>query len=194
MISLLLDSSNIKLGVAIAIDDKIIDFKYYDAWQRQSEYMMSEIKALLNKNSIDPKDVNEIISTRGPGSYTGVRISLTIAKIWGFCRDINVFAISSLQVLKKNNEISVCVINARSMRSYIGIYEGNKVILEDTIYTNEEVKKLLDENPSYVLCGETSYLKREGFETNIFEQMLSIKKDSKPVSEILSLKPIYLKN
>lgn len=194
MISLLLDSSNIKLGVAIAIDDKIIDFKYYDAWQRQSEYMMSEIEALLNKNSIDPKDVNEIISTRGPGSYTGVRISLTIAKIWGFCRDINVFAISSLQVLKKNNEISVCVINARSMRSYIGIYEGNKVILEDTIYTNEEVKKLLDENPQYVLCGETSYLKREGFETNIFEQMLSIKKDSKPVSEILSLKPIYLKN
>lgn len=194
MISLLLDSSNIKLGVAIAIDDKIIDFKYYDAWQRQSEYMMSEIEVLLNKNSIDPKDVNEIISTRGPGSYTGVRISLTIAKIWGFCRDINVFAISSLQVLKKNNEISVCVINARSMRSYIGIYEGNKVILEDTIYTNEEVKKLLDENPQYVLCGETSYLKREGFETNIFEQMLSIKKDSKPVSEILSLKPIYLKN
>ena len=194
MISLLLDSSNIKLGVAIAIDDKIIDFKYYDAWQRQSEYMMSEIEVLLNKNSIDPKNVNEIISTRGPGSYTGVRISLTIAKIWGFCRDINVFAISSLQVLKKNNEISVCVINARSMRSYIGIYEGNKVILKDTIYTNEEVKKLLDENPSYVLCGETSYLKREGFETNIFEQMLSIKKDSKPVSEILSLKPIYLKN
>ena len=194
MISLLLDSSNIKLGVAIAIDDKIIDFKYYDAWQRQSEYMMSEIEVLLNKNSIDPKNVNEIISTRGPGSYTGVRISLTIAKIWGFCRDINVFAISSLQVLKKNNEISVCVINARSMRSYIGIYEGNKVILEDTIYTNEEVKKLLDENPQYVLCGETSYLKREGFETNIFEQMLSIKKDSKPVSEILSLKPIYLKN
>ena len=194
MISLLLDSSNIKLGVAIAIDDKIIDFKYYDAWQRQSEYMMSEIEVLLNKNSIDPKDVNEIISTRGPGSYTGVRISLTIAKIWGFCRDINVFAISSLQVLKKNNEISVCVINARSMRSYIGIYEGNKVILEDTIYTNEEVRKLLDENPQYVLCGETSYLKREGFETNIFEQMLSIKKDSKPVSEILSLNPIYLKN
>ena len=194
MISLLLDSSNIKLGVAIAIDDKIIDFKYYDAWQRQSEYMMSEIEVLLNKNSIDPKDVNEIISTRGPGSYTGVRISLTIAKIWGFCRDINVFAISSLQVLKKNNEMSVCVINARSMRSYIGIYEGNKVILEDTIYTNEEVKKLLDENPQYVLCGETSYLKREGFETNIFEQMLSIKRDSKPVSEILSLKPIYLKN
>ena len=80
------------------------------------------------------------------------------------------------------------------MRSYIGIYKGNEVILEDTIYTNEEVKKLLDENPQYVLCGETSYLKREGYETNIFEEMLSIKKDAQKVEDILSLKPVYLKN
>ena len=194
MISLLLDSSNIKLGVAIAIDDKVIDFKYYDAWQRQSEYMMSEIEALLKTNNIDPKDVNEIISTKGPGSYTGVRISLTIAKIWGFCRDIKVYALSSLQVLKKKNEISVCVINARSMRSYIGIYEGNKVILEDTIYLNSDVVNLIDEHPEYLLCGDTKYLKKDGYETNIFEEMLSIKKDAEPVSEILSLKPVYLKD
>ena len=194
MVSLLLDSSNIKLGVAIAKDNKIIDFKYYDAWQRQSEYMMSEIETLLKNNNIDPSEVNEIISTRGPGSYTGVRISLTIAKIWGFCREIDVFALSSLQVLKKNNLPSVCVINARSARSYIGIYEGNKVILEDTIFTNDEVLKFLEENPQYVLCGETKYLKKEGYETDIFEEMLSIRKDAKPVKDILGLKPVYLKN
>lgn len=194
MFSLLLDSSNIKLGVAIAKDNKIVDFKYYDAWQRQSEYMMSEIESLLKNNNINPKDIDEIISTKGPGSYTGVRISLTIAKIWGFCKNINVYALSSLQVLKKDEEPSVCVINARSMRSYIGIYEGNKIILEDTIYTNEEVKTLLDNNPNYVLCGETQYLKREGFETNIFNQMLKIREDATPVDDILGLKPVYLKN
>ena len=80
------------------------------------------------------------------------------------------------------------------MRSYIGIYEGNKIILEDTIYTNEEVKTLLDNNPNYVLCGETQYLKREGFETNIFNQMLKIREDATPVEDILGLKPVYLKN
>ena len=101
---------------------------------------------------------------------------------------------TSLQVLKKDEESSVCVINARSMRSYIGIYEGNKIILEDTIYTNEEVKTLLDNNPNYVLCGETQYLKREGFETNIFNQMLKIRENATPVEDILGLKPVYLKN
>ena len=82
-----------------------------------------------------------------------------------------------------------------SMSSLALMLKANGVIVQGSDEVeNEEVKKLLDENPQYVLCGETSYLKREGFETNIFEQMLSIKKDSKPVSEILSLKPIYLKN
>ena len=60
--------------------------------------------------------------------------------------------------------------------------------------TNEEVKTLLDNNPNYILCGETQYLKREGFETNIFNQMLKIRKNATPVEDILGLKPAYLKN
>lgn len=194
MYSLLLDSSNIKLGVAIAKDDKIIDFKYYDAWQRQSEYMMQEIESLLKVNNIDPKEVKDIVSTLGPGSYTGVRISLTIAKIWGFCREIDVYAMSSLRILKDNDKPSICLINARSARSYIGIYKGNDVILEDTIRKNDEVKELIKEHPEYSVCGETKYLNVEGVEANIFLNMLEIKKVTKPINDILSLKPVYMKD
>jgi hypothetical protein len=42
-------------------EDCVIDYKYYDAWQRQSEYMMSEIEALLKINNIDPKDVDALV-------------------------------------------------------------------------------------------------------------------------------------
>jgi tRNA A37 threonylcarbamoyladenosine modification protein TsaB len=80
------------------------------------------------------------------------------------------------------------------MRSYIGIYKGNETVLEDTILTNSEVIELLNNHPEYVLCGDTKYLKLQGYETNIFEEMLSIKKDAKPVTEILALKPVYLKD
>ena len=194
MITLLLDSSNTKLAVAIAKNDEILGYKYYDAWQRQSEYMMSEINNLLKEHNIDPLEVGEIISSKGPGSYTGVRISLTIAKIWGFCRDIKVFAVSSLSILKKNDSPSLCVINARSSRSYVGIYHNDEVIMEDTILTNEEVLKLIEEQPNLVLCGETQHLKKEGYLTDIFEQMLKIRKVSEPVEDILALKPVYLKN
>lgn len=194
MITLLLDSSNTKLAVAIAKNDEILGYKYYDARQRQSEYMMSEINNLLKEHNIDPLEVGEIISSKGPGSYTGVRISLTIAKIWGFCRDIKVFAVSSLRILKKNDSPSLCVINARSSRSYVGIYHNDEVIMKDTILTNEEVLKLIEEQPNLVLCGETQYLKKEGYLTDIFEQMLKIRKVSEPVEDILALKPVYLKN
>ena len=81
MYSLLLDSSNTKLAVGIAKDDILLDKIYYDAWQRQSEFMIQEINNILSRNKILPSQISEIIVTDGPGSYTGVRISLTIAKV-----------------------------------------------------------------------------------------------------------------
>ena len=100
MYTLLLDSSNIKLAVGLAKDDVLIDEIIYDAWQRQSEYMIQEISSILSRNGISPNDIGEIVSTKGPGSYTGVRISLTIAKTWGVASNVDIFLVSSLEILK----------------------------------------------------------------------------------------------
>ena len=50
--TLLLDSSNTKLSVGIAQEDKLIDFISYEAWQRQSEVMVKELDNLLKRNSL----------------------------------------------------------------------------------------------------------------------------------------------
>lgn len=194
MLSLLLDSSDKKLAVAICNDYEVLTFRYYDAWQRQSEYMINEIDTILSDLNIHPLDINQIIVSVGPGSYTGVRISLTIAKIWGFCRDIKVFAISSLEILKDENKDSICLINARSNRSYVGIYlKDGSVKLKDCILTNDEILGLIQNN-DYEVCGDTSYLNIKGNENNIFMNMLHISKNIKPVEDILSLKAVYLKD
>ena len=79
MIKLLLDSSDKRLVVAIAQGDKIIDCVDYEAWQKQSEFMVLEIDNLLNKNNLTRKDIESVSVGKGPGSYTGVRISMSIA-------------------------------------------------------------------------------------------------------------------
>lgn len=193
MYSLLLDSSNIKLGIGLAKDGKLIDQICYDAWQRQSEYMIQEIENILKRNNISTDDINEIISTVGPGSYTGVRISLTIAKVWCEAKNIPLYLVSSLEILKDNNSLSLCVINARSKRSHCAIYDGNKTILEDQILSNDEVNNLLESKKAKI-CGETEYLGYEGYQSNIFENMLLIRNKTQKVEDILSVKPIYLKD
>ena len=96
MITLLLDSSNIDLTVGLSDNSTLVDYISYPAWQMQSEYMILEINKILERNNITPNDINEIISSKGPGSYTGVRISLTIAKTWGTAGKIDAFLVSSL--------------------------------------------------------------------------------------------------
>ena len=108
MYSLLLDSADKYLGIGIALNNEIIDKVYFEAWQRQSELMVPELEKILKKNNIDPKSINEIIVTVGPGSYTGVRIALTIAKIYAYSLNIKCYAISSLNILMNSNKPSIC--------------------------------------------------------------------------------------
>ncbi len=194
MISLLLDSSNTLLVVGLAKDNKIIDKTIYKAWQKQSEFMILEIEKILKNNDIDPKTIEEIIVSKGPGSYTGVRIALTITKIYGYALNIPVYAVSSLQMLLKKDETSICLMNARRQRSYFGVYKNDEVIEEDKVLTNEEVKKYIKEHPSYKVMGEVEYLGLKEEESDILENMLLLRDDKTKVENILTLKAVYLKD
>src|SRR5574344_257495 len=146
MNSLCLDSTYKDLTVGLKVDDKV-DYTSYECFQEQSELMIPEIKKLLDKHKVDPKSINEIIVTHGPGSYTGLRIALTIANVYAYALNIPCYSLSSLNVLEKKDECSMCLINARSKRSYIGVYKNDLCLLEDQIMTNEDVLKYINEHP-----------------------------------------------
>lgn len=194
MATLLLDSSNTSLSVGIESNGLLLGYTSYESWQSQSEHMIPEIDKLLKKFNLSRKDISAVITSIGPGSYTGVRIALTISKVIGLCLDVPIYPVSSLRVLKDNDKPSICLINARSNRSYFGVYEGNKVIINDCIKTNEEVLAYIKEHPSYSICGNASYLGYENKDTNICLQMVSLLKDLEPIKDSLGLKPIYLKD
>lgn len=194
MATLLLDSSNTSLSVGIESKGELLGFISYEAWQAQSEHMIPEIDNLLKKYSLTRKYISGVVTSIGPGSYTGVRISLTIAKVIALCLDVPIYPVSSLRVLKDNDKPSICLINARSGRSYFGVYEKDKVIVSDTIKTNEEVLAYIKEHPSYSICGNVSYLGYENLDTNICLQMVSLLKSISPFENSLALKPVYLKD
>ena len=193
MVSVLLDSSNTDLYVGLLDEDNILDSAFYECWQMQSEYMIVELDKLLLKNNVSKESIQDIIVSIGPGSYTGVRIAITIAKVMGTALKCKVYPISSLRILANYDEQCACVINARNGRSFFGVYFKDKVLIEDCIKTNEEVLKYLDENPDCLLCGDTKYLGKQGFKDNPSRQIQLVKpylKDENP----LSLKPVYMKD
>lgn len=192
MITILLDSSNTNLSVGIARDNLLLEYISYEAWQRQSEYMIPELNKLLSKYNVSRDEIKEVMVAKGPGSYTGVRIAITIAKTIATALDAKLYAVSSLRVQKACKNPSICLINARSGRSYIGVYEDDKVLLDDQIMKNEDVLNYIKEHPNYSVCGDVKYLGLEGVISNNIQEMLSLKNVLKPVNP-LSLKPVYMK-
>ena len=192
MITILLDSSNTNLSVGIARDNLLLEYISYEAWQRQSEYMIPELDKLLSKYNVSRDEIKEVMVAKGPGSYTGVRIAITIAKTIATALDAKLYAVSSLRVQKACKNPSICLINARSGRSYIGVYEDDKVLLDDQIMKNEDVLNYVKEHPNYSVCGDVKYLGLEGVIFNNIQEMLSLKNVLEPVNP-LSLKPVYMK-
>lgn len=192
MITILLDSSNTNLSVGIARDNLLLEYISYEAWQRQSEYMIPELDKLLSKYNVSRDEIKEVMVAKGPGSYTGVRIAITIAKTIATALDAKLYAVSSLRVQKACKNPSICLINARSGRSYIGVYEDDKVLLDDQIMKNEDVLNYIKEHPNYSVCGDVKYLGLDGVISNNIQEMLSLKNVLEPVNP-LSLKPVYMK-
>lgn len=194
MATLLLDSSNTSLSVGFESEGKLIGYSSFEAWQVQSEYMVPEIDKLMDKLGLTRRDISGVVTAIGPGSYTGVRISLTIAKIVALACECPIYPVSSLRVLKNGNFPSICLINARSGRSYFGVYEGEKVIISDTIKTNDEVLEYIKNNPEYKVCGNAQYLGYENADNNICLQMISLLNVLEPAENDLAVKPVYLKD
>ncbi len=194
MFSILLDSSNTSLTVGLAKDDILLESISYEAWQTQSEHMIPELNKLLDKYEVERNQISDVVVAIGPGSYTGVRIAITIAKTIAAVLPVKVYAISSLRCQKDGKNPSICVINARSGRSYFGVYEDDKVLVEDMILTNDKVQEYINEHPDYVVCGNATYLGVSGKQPDIARELLSLKKVVAPVADPLAVKPVYMKD
>ena len=193
MKTLLLDSTYKDLNVGLNIDGEMHKISY-ECFQRQSELMISEIDKILKENNISPKEINEIVVTHGPGSFTGLRIALTIAKVYCYAVKCTCYSLSSLNVLIKKDVPSICLLNARSGRSYFGVYKNNEVIEEDQILTNDKVLEYIKNHPDYAVCGDTEYIGIEGYKSDIIDNMYSLKNNDNKVKDIYTLKAVYLKD
>ena len=193
MLNVILDSSATYLTAGIMDESGLIDYVSYPAWQSQSEKMIPELKTLLEKNNLSVNDISGVIVGVGPGSYTGLRIALTSAKVIALSLNIPLYPVSSLWLLKEEDKPTICLMNARSGRSYFAVYEGNKIIEPDQILTNDKVNEYIASHPDYVIKGELAYLSREDNVGNIAKEAASLFPYLNKIDDPLTAKPVYMK-
>ena len=190
--SLILDTSSKNLVVGIANESIIKKTQYY-AWQRQSEMTVQEISKIMKELNVTFDDIDDIVLTIGPGSYTGVRIALTIGKVISLAKKIPIIEMSSLNAIAGVNGRVMSVIDARSQRCYVGFYENGKRINDDVVMKNADIIKYAKEN-NYILAGEVGVLGLEEKEIDLVNNMYEVSKLLTKTLNVHEVKPLYLKD
>lgn len=107
-----------------------------------STMALSVIADMFNNNFIKPNDINKIILVNGPGSFTGCRIGITIAKVYAWSLNIPISVISSLEAMATSSldyEFYVPVIDARRDYVFAGIYDRDGNIVMKDQYMKKSV-------------------------------------------------------
>ena len=99
---LALDTSNRPLSVAVLEDDTLLAETTLNMARKHSTTLMPIISEMLQKSDTTPQDLDRIVVSAGPGSYTGLRIGVTAAKTLAFTLNKELVGVSSLELLAAN--------------------------------------------------------------------------------------------
>ncbi len=177
---LLIDTSNQPLSVAIMKDNEVIAEKTTDIKKNHSVQLMPEIAEILTESKINKTEITDIVVAEGPGSYTGLRIGVTVAKTLAYALNTNLYGVSSLKALastvKDSTKLLVPIFDARREAVYAGVYQyqDNELItiIDDTyIPIFELIEKLHQLNQPYVFVGFHIEKIKHLLDSDIVEQL-----------------------
>ena len=201
------DKSYITLSCDGEIEESLIissdDEKYHSA------YLLSSIAKILKNHQLSMSQINKIATNIGPGSFTGIRVCLTVAKIISQQLKIDVYGFTSTEILAKLNSQknrTLVALDARRGKFYIQMFDENqKEILPLNAYECDKLAEIAKEQTPYIICDKSvqKYLNERNIGCFCFEESnsdlgkclaeLAIKKAKDNIdSPWYKLEPLYI--
>lgn len=195
---LYIDTSSSFLYAGIVENDILLVEKQQKLNQELSQEALPEIVSLFDKVCLKPKDIDKIIVVDGPGSFTGIRIGITIAKVYAYSLNIKISTISSLEAMALSYDSAgyfVPVIDARRGFVYSAIYNSKmkEILSPQHIKLNLLEEKLLTIDDFLIITNDD--IKLEGikvvYKPNI-EKIVNFCKNKESINPH-TVNPNYLK-
>tara|TARA_Y100000389_G_C17437566_1_gene506467 strand:+ start:414 stop:1100 length:687 start_codon:yes stop_codon:yes gene_type:complete len=118
------------------------------------------ISEVLEEANLKPKQLDAISVSKGPGSYTGLRIGVAAAKGFCFALDIPLIALNSLEILvqgvtQSEVELIIPMMDARRMEVYTAIFDGSKNWINQTsaLVLNQDSFKEIVKDKTVLFLG-----------------------------------------
>ena len=184
MVVLSVETSGRKGSVALGQGQRIIAERTFSGMMRHSAELFASIQCLLDQAQKKPQDIRHLYLTVGPGSFTGLRIGITMAKMMSFANDIDIVPVSTMDVIAANasqyiadtnrriNRIGT-ILDAKRRQFYVAIFDryedGWEKVVPDCLMTSAEFAKKIGKSikPTWLL-GEGLVYYADQFRTDGF--------------------------
>lgn len=149
MLSLFISTYNSFVIIGLYKDGKIISKAEIESEKGHSMVLVPTIDKILKDNKKTTKDLSEIIIVNGPGSFTGVRLGITVAKTLAYTLNIPIKTISSIEAIAYSiKEEHKIIAISDNKGKYVGIFDENKLLNEINYFPLNKYQELI-ENPNY---------------------------------------------
>lgn len=178
-IILALETSGRAGSVALEGGDKLFFEKFFSAPMRHNAELFETIVELLAKSGSNPPDITEIYISIGPGSFTGIRIAVTMAKMMALANKTKIVAVKTTDAMLENAKICITeqnlpinrvatIIDAKRNHFFTAVFEKNgdewvKTTDDTLMKANEFVEKFAGSNEPLWLLGEGLLYYRDKF-------------------------------
>ena len=182
MNTLFIDTHAKNVLIILFKDGKILDRIDIETMNKHSVVTMPSIRTILSNNKIEVEDLNDIIVCNGPGSFTGSRIAVTIAKTMAYSLNIPIKQIDALTIkavnVRTDNDYYVSIKDRNG--AYVGKYNKDCKLLDELSYIS---------NSEYAVLESDNLYEEVDVDYEIVYQYLSTCSST----NVHGIKPIYVK-
>jgi len=164
MKTIIFDTSSNYLYLSFLLDDKLIYEYFVEGKNKHAENLIVQIEKALKLLDYKISDMDRICIGNGPGSYTGLRVSTTIGKVFAWLLDIPLYIASSLEILSSGYYLKdgVYAVSMKAKKDYvyariIKIENKKKTIIKEDMFIEDEVFNKMIKDYQCLLINETNY-------------------------------------
>ena len=156
---LAIDTSTTHSSCAVMNDNNIVGDFSINQSMSHNEILLVMVDEMLKKLNIDIEDIDLFVAVTGPGSFTGIRIGVTVVKALAMALNKPIVAVNTLEALSFgvfSDKKKIPLIDARGERVYYGVYEGinNENIVAPALLTIDELLEEFSDKGEFVFVGD----------------------------------------
>lgn len=145
MHTLFIDTHYKDIVIVLFKDNDLLDKSIINNVKSTSVETMPAIINLLDHNNLKQNDINKIAVCIGPGSFTGTRIGVTIAKTFAYSLNIPIVTLTSIDLVGLNLDKESYVSVLENNGAFVALYD-NKILDEIKYYNKEEYEEFKNNN------------------------------------------------